>query len=320
MGHGVKLALFAEANGTIGTGHVKEVLAIAECAGSLGIEVALLMPAEVPASLLPAWAAPIVRRIPGIAPAQLESAGKELAREGIQVALTSFLKISESQARALRNSGLKLIYMDDLLSRGPEYLPLEEIYRSLHDNPRAVEGPVRSVIVSMGGADRTGATFRVIEALAGWNLKVVRHIVLGALFERESELRARLSSLPGRWEIHRNPGSLAHWMREADVGICAGGNTLSEMACVGIPAAVLYEDPHEQEQGSFFEREGFGACLGPGIRFEPGSLIQLLERWDDPVLRRAQADRGRQLVDGRGAQRICQRVWDAVSIDSTLPA
>ena len=89
-----------------------------------------------------------------------------------------------------------------------------------------------------------------------------------------------------------------------DVVVTAGGNTLLEAACAGTPAIVLYEDPHEREQGEALEAMGFGRCLGAGTGLDRAAIAKALELLDDPGERARLRARGRALVDGQGTARI----------------
>ena len=55
-------------------------------------------------------------------------------------------------------------------------------------------------------------------------------------------------------------------MSGADIVISAGGNTVFELACVGTPGFVLWEDSHEKIQGDVFEKEGVVINLGNGMK------------------------------------------------------
>jgi spore coat polysaccharide biosynthesis predicted glycosyltransferase SpsG len=100
------------------------------------------------------------------------------------------------------------------------------------------------------------------------------------------------------------PTDLAELFSTSDICFTAGGDVMYELACVGTPALVLYEDIHEKEQAVEFRNSGFGILIGAGARIRPGPLQHGLKRMNDPVARRAHAHAGQAAVDGNGAQRI----------------
>ena len=76
------------------------------------------------------------------------------------------------------------------------------------------------------------------------------------------------------------------------------------MACVGTPALVLFEEPHEKEQSQVLESQGFGRCLGSCTSFTSAQIRHALESFDEPVVRNAHCKVGKMLVDGKGVSRI----------------
>lgn len=329
------VALFAEARAAIGTGHLVETFAIAGAAASIGLRVKIVVPADAPATLLERAPVP-VELVASFAPDVLRRAGQALRAEGIRLATTNMREITNEQVRALAAAGIDVICVDELGDRhldclvvvnpsavagrrrsastspafriygGPEYLALGGEYASRHATPRQFTGPLRSLVVTMGGVDRTRATLRIVEALADWRPAVERHVVVGAAADWEDELARLIARSPTTWAVHRNPPSLADLLGQADVGLTAGGNTLLEMACLGTPALILHEDPHEEEQARALAAEGFGEWLGRGVDVSASRLHAALDRLDDPTRRRAQSAAGRRLVDGQGATRIAR--------------
>lgn len=334
MGHGViDVALLAEARTAIGTGHVIEALAIADALGARDVRSALVVPADAPAALLER-ATVSVERVPSFAPPTLAAAGRALRARGARLALTNLRAISNEQVRALAAAGLAVVCVDELGDRqldclavinaspvaerhryasdvagfrtygGPQYLALDPGYARRRTATRELAGPLRSILVTMGGVDRTRATLRIVDALAGWRPDVERHVVVGAGADWAGELQRLVAAGRERWRVHRQLPSLADLIATSDVGITAGGNTLLEMACLGTPAVVLHEDPHEADQGRALAAAGFGLWVGAGTEAPPAAIRAALDRLDDAGVRRAHAAAGRRLVDGLGAARI----------------
>lgn len=351
MGHDVEvdLALFAEAGSTVGTGHLVEALSIAAEARVAGVRPVVIVPADVPAGLLKHTRVP-VEIVPDFAPPSLTAVAGGLVARGARLAVANFRNVSDRQVSALGKAGLRVICVDELgglhlncaavinpspvpgrhrytsdvpgfrVYGGLEYLALSSEYARWHPSPRQFAGGIKSLVVSMGGVDRTGATPRIARALRDWRSAAERHVVVGAAFPWGEEIEQLLDGSAGRWRIHRDLPCLADLLALADVGFSAGGNTLCEMACVGTPALVFYEDEHEAEQGRAFEAQGFGRCLGAGTKVGVDSIWRALDQLEDPVVRRAQSEAGRRLVDGRGASRIWQVLAEQLSIDSPFTA
>ncbi len=343
------LALFAEANDAIGTGHVIETLHVAEAAQRSGVRPVVIVPAEVPASILQGAPCP-VERIESVRPDDLRACARYIRTSGVRLALTDFRCVTDAQLSALSGAGLTTYCIDELGGRrltchavfnptildqrhryddggagprvfaGPAYFPLAPEYAERHLHQRSFAGAVRSVVVSMGGVDRSGATRRIFDVLDAWPSSAERHLVLGGAFAWKQDIDRRLATALASWRVHRDVSSLADLFATADVVVTAGGNTLYELACVGTPAIVAHEDPHEAEQGQAFQERGFGFWVGRGADVDGSALLAALGRLQDPNLRRAHSAVARSIVDGCGATRICAIVQQDVERDSAVQA
>ena len=289
-----------------------------------------------------------MERIESVGPEHLRDCARSIRAAGVRIALTDFRCVTDAQLFALSESGLTTYCIDELGGRalrcaavfnptvlehrhqygrengprvfaGPAYFPLAPEYAKRHAKGRAFTGGIRSLVVTMGGVDRSGTTIRVLDALDAWTADVQRHVVLGGAFAWQNEFETYLASAGARWNVHRNPSGLADLCGEADVAITAGGNTLYELASLGTPAIVLHEDPHEAEQGQAFQERGFGCWVGEGTRFDSTALLTALARLEGSDVRNVQSAAGRSIVDGGGAGRICAVVQKALR-DSTVQA
>jgi spore coat polysaccharide biosynthesis predicted glycosyltransferase SpsG len=351
MGNGmsVEFAIFAEANGEIGSGHLVEAQHIAQSADEAGMTAQIIVPRTVPNEFLAIIGRP-VQLLEDFEPSQLKIAGRHLVQQGVQAAILNLRNASNEQVLALSSSGLLVLCIDELGGRhldcnvvintmpaasrhqytsankrfklysGPRFMALSSDYRDLALKPRLMNGGIASVVISMGGVDRTGTTLRIVDALLSWESGAQRHIVIGAGFKRGSDLERLLSGAGTLWTIHRNLPSLATLLASVDVGISAGGNTLLELAAAGTPAIVIPEDLHEKDQGAALESQGFSLLLASGTLFQPEKLRDALNQLENPALRQQQSDSGKRLVDGRGASRIISILKEQFSFDPSVSA
>jgi len=342
------IAFLAEASRNIGTGHVVETLAIARQASAIGMSPVVWVNAETPAQLIAQAPCP-VHRVPDFEAAGIRAVAEEVRALGIEGVVTNLRSIQNEQVAILKECGLRVLCIDEWGRRhldcdvvlnaspvkayhqytsnnpafrmcaGVEFLPLAPEYEAMHAADRCHRGPVQTAVVSMGGMDRTGATVRLVTALLDVRTDVALHLVIGAGFAHRRELAAmREATQTNHMTIHENLPSLANLLCQCDVGFTAGGNTLAELACVGTPALVAFEDPHEREQGEAFERLGFGRCLGAGISVEPAQIRDAIGALDDPAVRERHCITGKALVDGKGVQRVLNIAATMLNSDSAV--
>ncbi len=329
------VALLAEASHRVGMGHLMEVLAVRTAADAAGLSTRLVVNADAPLS---GWShgEGAVVRVPDFTPSSLRTLASDLVAEGCRAVVTDLRSITSDQLAVLAGVGLAAVCLDELGGRrldceavintsiveawhcytsthprfrlytGPRYLPLARDYGEVAAGVGPLAGPVRRVVVSLGGADPSGATAHVLEALGGVRSKIEWRVVIGPAFSPEHRRRIHdvVRTGPGLVMLENVPG-LARVLADADLIVTAGGNTLYECACLGIPALVLWEAPHERAQAEAFERAGFGRTVGQGNQVSADAVLEAIAAFDDPSLRQAHGARGRRIVDGLGAERVC---------------
>lgn len=178
---------------------------------------------------------------------------------------------------------------------GPAYFPLDI------RGPREVP-PLRArphhALLSLGGADRTEASLRLVPALTGTRSTVV----IGPAFRHRDEL-VRMAAAAALQAVVA-PDGLRDLLLRHQLIISAGGNTLFEAAAAGTPALVAWEDPHEEAQGVAFATKGTARVLGRGadvdVKVAAASVAALLASDDLDAMSAA----GPRTVDGCGADRI----------------
>ncbi len=188
---------------------------------------------------------------------------------------------------------------------GPSYVILREgIRMSERRNPAIA---VTNILVSMGGSDPKGIVFKAAAALA--RLQGSFHIIvhIGPAFKHR-EMLSELSSLPNV-AIEDHVEELAALMAKADLAISAGGNTMYELCYLGVPAIIISQNEHQQEFAEGIAASGAVISLGlhsdvteQEVAHAAGMMI------GDYRLRRALSERGREVIDGRGCERLVKKI------------
>lgn len=325
------IALLAESGPNIGTGHVVEIGHLANRCRAFDMTPFVWVTDGTPAALTRCFPG-LTGKLASVEAGELDQLIPSLRDNGICGTITNFRSIDQPQIDCLKRAG-PVFCVDELGRRclvpdaiyntsivpefhdysgspapvhcGPGYLCMSNDYRSYAKKRRSFTDGIREVLVSMGGTDRTQATLRVMDTFADLDEDIEVHIVIGAGFSFADEVRKRAVRAPkNRFRLHKNKRDLSELMSAVDLGLTAGGNTLYELACVGTPALVLYEDEHERRQGEEFERRGFSHVIGKGAIVDPGRLRPFLDRMDDCDSLERHSHRGQSLVDGKGTDRV----------------
>lgn len=329
------LAICTEASSQIGTGHVIESLQIANLAMIRGIDVSMWISDTAPSSLLERLQMPYYQFHSLDIYEEIEAIKEKLKLLGCKAILFNLRDARNKICSSFYYNGLKILCIDELGNKhldcdviinpsivrkyhtyssdrkdikvytGPQYLSIAPAFAELHQRKRVFRNNIEVISACMGGVDRTGTTLEIMDALANWHNDVVKIIILGGGFLCSDDVHEKAKRFRNsNFRIHHNIQNIETLFFESDVVFTAGGNTLYELACVGTPAIVLYEDEHEKENGISFERLGFGFCIGKGTEVSNEMIISAIEKMEDADIRTTHSQRGKEIVDGKGAKRI----------------
>jgi UDP-2,4-diacetamido-2,4,6-trideoxy-beta-L-altropyranose hydrolase len=197
---------------------------------------------------------------------------------------------------------------------GTDYMVLDPSYGRLHRRKKEIRGTIRSVFINLGGGDSERFFLKVLKGLKlrSRELEVVG--VPGFISQMQERLcRQDWKPLHLRWE---NRG-IERYLAEADLAITAGGLAAYEALCSGTPLLALSYDSLQQATIKGLADKNACLDLGPGTELEPSKLCEALSLLDsDFELRKRLSICGKQIVDGRGAERVSQIVRHTIQMFS----
>jgi spore coat polysaccharide biosynthesis predicted glycosyltransferase SpsG len=118
-------------------------------------------------------------------------------------------------------------------------------------------------------------------------------------------LRALAETRPERLEIAVEPAEVVSRIARSHFAITAGNAASLELACVGVPQLVIVQNEVHWPTARRLEEEGAAMCLGWHATVSPQTIRQTVQDLlGDPHERQAMARCGRQLIDGRGQDRL----------------
>jgi UDP-2,4-diacetamido-2,4,6-trideoxy-beta-L-altropyranose hydrolase len=189
---------------------------------------------------------------------------------------------------------------------GTGYMVLDPVYGRLHERPKPIRERIHSVFVNLGGGDSAKYFSGVLEGLRRWAHALDVVGVPGFVsWGQENIGRRDWYPLHFHWETE----GLERILFRAGLAITAGGLSAYEAMCAGTPLAALSYDPLQQT--TIAALTGKGACvdLGPGDALDPFKVSAALSLIDtDFDRRRSMSICGREIVDGRGANRVAQLI------------
>jgi UDP-2,4-diacetamido-2,4,6-trideoxy-beta-L-altropyranose hydrolase len=334
------LLIRADAAPEIGAGHVMRCLALAQAWKGRGGEAVFIGRCEAPA-LRARLAREGFRLLPVPAthpdPADLAATLAAVRDTGASWVVLDGYGFDAGFQRGVRESGAKVLVLDDYrhlpeyhadlvlnqnigaedfdygLGRdgqallGCRYAMLRtEFLRAGEGGREPANGPLR-VLVTLGGADAGNVTGTVLDALAGFCSRDFRvRAVAGPANPNVDRLREQAAALGDFGAIVEGadmPAEMAH----ADFAVTAAGSTCWELLYLGVPLACLVLADNQAGIAAGLDRAGAAVSLGrAGEISAEGIAARVAPLLRDPAQRAEMVRRGRELVDGRGARRVCQ--------------
>lgn len=193
---------------------------------------------------------------------------------------------------------------------GPRYALLRPDFESHRRDVQPRSGPVRRLLILLGGMDADNVTGRAIEAIDC--LPQARDIdvdvVIGAAHPARALLESLAASRP-RLYLHVQSNEIAALCARADLAIGAGGGTTWERCCLGLPTLALCLAPNQREVLAAGAHAGF-LYVPDGESIDAATLaVHLQALVDSSALRSLLSRMGMALVDGQGVSRVASLMW-----------
>ncbi len=177
--------------------------------------------------------------------------------------------------------------------------------------PRRERPKVKTILITMGGVDRTNATGRVLRALktSGLPGDIVTNVVLGANAPWTKDIRRLALEMPFQTNVLSDVRDMARLMAEADLAIgAAGANTSWERCSSGLPTIVLAVADNQLEIAENLARTGAGIFAG-GENSGPIRAAQCaISLLRDKAAQVALSQASSKLCDAAGTDRVARAV------------
>ncbi len=193
-----------------------------------------------------------------------------------------------------------------VLLLGPRYALMSSDITALRSRTRQLDDSP-SILVFFGGSDLTNLTGRTMSALRHRDLAgVTVDVVIGSSNPHARSIRQVATEMPFVTDHDAAP-SLAPLLARNTLGVGAGGVSMWERMCAGIPSIVVSLAENQVPSTHGIASQGVIDYLGPDEAVSSTELHRaLVALLSDPVRRKQMSDQGRALVDGRGATRVAE--------------
>lgn len=336
-----RVAVRVDANPEIGLGHLRRCVTLSRQLRSDGFEVRLLSRRFAPDLLRFVGDLPVAWLEDDGSADEAKDADSTLTIVGENPAGVSWVTVDhyglgEAWENSVRSSGHKILAIDDFRDRrhaadilvsdsdapfgpalnaaagareltGARFALVDPEFAFADAAPTAGK---KRLLVSYGGSDPTDETTKALEAVrllrkdgpsGDWLGEVAA--VVGPANARAEEIARLAAAIPGV-TVHAAPSSLAPLLRQADLFLTAGGNSMVEALTMRKPCLVTVTSANQALLTGQLRERGVVVSLGDHATIDPARLADALRRASSDYARFLAAVKADPVFDHLGAGRI----------------
>jgi spore coat polysaccharide biosynthesis protein SpsF len=201
------------------------------------------------------------------------------------------------------------------LLAGAAYTPLRAEFRRQAPPERSFDGKPLSLLLTFGASDPSRMSLRAlrcaIEVACELPLRIT--VLAGPMHPDLGALRAVVADTPARRpSILHDVRDVASLFASTDLAFGAAGSTAWELASMGVPMLLVQVADNQKVVIDPLVAAGAAVRLAPEAQKDDTALRDALARFlhAGPSALRAMSKAGRQLIDGRGAERVVRVLAD----------
>ncbi len=195
---------------------------------------------------------------------------------------------------------------------GPAYFIFSQGFTEAAKVNRAMRKDAQNILVAMSGSDPFKLTLKVAKVLNKLKVNFLNlRSVIGPGFATaiKPELERTLKGFQGNHEIIIESDNMPDLMLWSDLAITGGGLTKYETAVTGTPSIIISHSDLGAARTKEFEKGGSALHLGPISEINEDDIVEAVEKLlGDDSLRAEMSRRGRNMVDGKGLERIISEI------------
>ena len=190
---------------------------------------------------------------------------------------------------------------------GTRYALLRREFRKWRGSKREIPKKARKILVTLGGGDPDNVTLKVIEGIERLHREGLEvRVLVGAANTHLDALRQTCGDASKNMEILSGVNDMPGLMAWANMAVSAGGSTCWEMAFMGLPNVIVVLADNQRLIAECLDKMGASIDLGWHESVSAESVTKTLASILDLQQQRIDmSEKGRNLVDGEGAERLC---------------
>ena len=161
------------------------------------------------------------------------------------------------------------------------------------------------VLVALGDHDPARQSLPLAKTLLNAFKAIKVDVAVRAHHPDIESLRELAAQSAGRMELAAEPQEIVQKLTRCHVAVSGGNGWSMDLACLGVPQLIVVQQECYWPSARRLEEEGAATCLGSGENLSISNFKQVVQDLlDCPLERQAMSRCARQLVDGRGPDRL----------------
>lgn len=197
---------------------------------------------------------------------------------------------------------------DEIMLLGLKYNLIREEFKCIPG--KKINKEVSDIMITTGGSDPYNITEKIIRIVLNDDMlkRLNINVVIGSGFKDKDELK-KLEQCNDNIVLYENVKRMSNIMLKSDIAISAGGSTLYELCACGVPTISFILAYNQEFVVEKMEELGYIKSLGWYGDIDSKTLNNYIKRLiGDYDIRVKMHNKQRNLVDGKGTQRIVEKI------------
>ncbi|OMF13098.1 UDP-2,4-diacetamido-2,4,6-trideoxy-beta-L-altropyranose hydrolase [Paenibacillus sp. FSL H7-0331] len=200
------------------------------------------------------------------------------------------------------------------LLMGTDFSMLRDAFQLYAPYIKSISDQAEKVLLTFGGADLENNTIHFIKELLKFQkFSLQISIVLGVHYPYEHQLshfinHEKVTDIHSV-QMYRNVTNMADLIWEQDLAVTAGGSTMYELACLGVPSLCVITADNQRDLVGTFHSKGISIEINQDGDDFLNKFSTLVE---SSASRKEMSRIGRHTIDGKGKHRVAEYILHTV--------
>ncbi len=189
---------------------------------------------------------------------------------------------------------------------GTKYTPLRKEFWEVPE--KKIEEKIESIMITFGGDDAKNMTPKILKLLNKKYPELNKNVIIGRAYQNIDEIK-KYADKNANLIYYPEAEKMKEIMLKSDIAISAGGQTLYELARVGVPTIGICVA--ENQLGNIKEWEKIGFLEYAGLYNEDNIITEinkLLKNLESIKIKESKSKIGRKFIDGKGSLNLINEV------------